>query len=157
MPQSIMELTKDLILVQIEKRQFSPKTLQETLQRTYARLTTQRAKAAGVEARTISPVPATATLSAPGGGWRKSISKHSVACLECGASYRQLSRRHLQEHDLDPMAYRAKHGIPRTQPLSAKAVTAMRRTIAHKARPWEKAPTYTKVREGQAGDGGADG
>jgi len=50
--------------------------------------------------------------------------------------------RHFKKHDLDPRAYRAKYGIPRTQPLAAKALTAWRKQLVHQNRPWEKAPTY---------------
>jgi len=77
--------------------------------------------------------------------WRKSITKHTVMCLECGQSYKQLSVRHLKEHGLDGRSYRVKYGIPRTQPLSAKKTIALRKEIVQRARPWEKAPTFLKA------------
>jgi len=79
--------------------------------------------------------------------WRKSMTKHAVTCLECGASFKQLSVRHLKEHGLDGKAYRVKYGIPRTQPLAAKEITSRRKEIVQRARPWEKAPTYLKAQE----------
>ncbi len=46
-----------------------------------------------------------------------------TSCLACGASFKQLSGRHLKEHGLDGKAYRVKYGIPRAQPLAAKETT----------------------------------
>jgi predicted transcriptional regulator len=79
--------------------------------------------------------------------WRKSIKKNSVQCLICGATFKQLSARHLRQHDLDPRIYRQQFGIPRTQALSAKETTALRRRVVQNIRPWEKAPTYKKSQE----------
>ncbi|ETX03836.1 MucR family transcriptional regulator [Candidatus Entotheonella palauensis] len=71
--------------------------------------------------------------------WKRSIAKYAVTCLECGATFRQLSARHLRVHDLDSRSYRAKYGIPRTQPLSSRQATARRRELAQQIRPWEQA------------------
>jgi predicted transcriptional regulator len=73
--------------------------------------------------------------------------------LVCGASFKQLSVRHLRNHELDPRSYRQRFGIPRTQPLSAKDTTAMRKKIVQQSRPWEKAPTYVKARKLKANNG----
>jgi hypothetical protein len=53
-------------------------------------------------------------------------------------------------HGLDGPSYRAKYGIPRTQPLAARTTTERRRQVVQETRPWEKAPTY---RKGQARNG----
>jgi predicted transcriptional regulator len=76
--------------------------------------------------------------------WKKSITKHAVTCLECGASFRQLSSRHLKLHDLDGRTYRTKYGIPVTQSLAARATTALRQQIVQQSRPWEKTSTFMK-------------
>jgi predicted transcriptional regulator len=76
---------------------------------------------------------------------RKSIKKYSVECLICGTIFKQLSARHLRQHDLDPRTYRQRFGIPRSQALSAKETTAMRRRVVQNIRPWEKAPTYVQA------------
>ena len=101
------------------------------------------------ETGTISPVQGAEAARAPV-AWRKSITKHAVTCLECGATYKQLSKRHLQDHELDGRSYRVKFGIPRTQPLAARAVTAVRRKITQQVRPWEKTPRFLKAQEEQA-------
>ena len=143
MPQSILEMAKDLVMAQITARQLSPDEMHQALQQTYASLTSLQAQEDGhgsVAIATPQPTPAPAN-------WRKSVTKHTVTCLECGASFKQLSGRHLQEHTLDGKAYRIKYGIPRTQPLAAKEITLKRKEIVQRSRPWEKAPAYVKAQK----------
>ena len=83
--------------------------------------------------------------------WKQSIKKHAIVCMVCGAAFKQLSVRHLKEHNLDARSYRVKFGIPRIQPLSSKETTTMRKKIVQCSRPWEKAPTYIKAQERKNG------
>jgi predicted transcriptional regulator len=151
MAQSILEMAKDLVMAQIQAGALPPDDMHKELQRTYASLMELKVKE---ESGGFSLAMATAQhddISSNGGiatdqsQWRKSVKKHTIECLECGATFKQLSIRHLKDHNLDARAYRAKYGIPRTQPLSAKDTTAMRKKIVQKSRPWEKAPTYMKA------------
>ncbi len=151
MAQSILEMAKDLVMAMIQAGTLSVEDMHKELQKTYASLLELKTK----EEATISGgLPATPVVftSDTGNGqekieWKKSIRKHTIECLECGATFKQLSVRHLKEHDLDARSYRAKYGIPRTHPLSAKDTTAVRKKIAQKSRPWEKAPTYMKSQQ----------
>src|SRR5262252_1979447 len=113
------------------------------LQQTYTTLMTLKAQE---DADGIVPVTTPAIPPKPV-DWRKSLTKHTVTCLECGQSYKQLSVRHLKDHGLDGRSYRVKYGIPRTQPLSAKKTIALRKEIVQRSRPWEKAPTFRKAQE----------
>jgi predicted transcriptional regulator len=143
MPQSILEMAKDLVMAQIAARQLSPDEMHQALQHTYASL-----KALQAQEDTNGGIAiATPELPQAPANWRKSITKHAVTCLECGASFKQLSTRHFKEHGLDGRSYRAKYGIPRTQPLSAKETTSKRKEIVQSSRPWEKAPTFVKAQE----------
>jgi predicted transcriptional regulator len=143
---SVLAMAKDLVLAQIRVGHLPPDAMQTLLQDTYAHLMALKAHEEG---RSLSTIDERAVVAAPV-NWKKSITKHTVACLECGASFKQLSIRHLKEHDLDPQSYRAKYGIPRRQPLAAKAVTAQRQQLVQQSRPWEKAPTYLKAQERKA-------
>lgn len=151
MAQSILEMAKDLIMAQIQSGALPPEDMHKELQKTYASLLdlksleeTSALSLIGVSrALDRSPTDSTARPEPP--QWRKSIKKQSIECLECGASFKQLSVRHLRDHDLDPRGYRTKYGIPRTQPLSARDTTAMRKRIVQESRPWEKAPTYLRA------------
>jgi predicted transcriptional regulator len=124
MVQPIIEMAKDLTLALIENNLIAPEDMQERLQQIHASLCELKAREDGnigsgeggeEEVRGRLPVI----------DWKKSIKKHSVECLICGATFKQLSTRHLRQHDLDPRTYRQHFGIPRTQALSAKETTAM--------------------------------
>jgi hypothetical protein len=84
-----------------------------------------------------------------------SITKLTVACLECGREMKQLTRRHLQEHGLNNQTYRSKYGIPPTQPLSARATTRRRQQIVQEVQRWEKAPGYRTAQQKQSATAGA--
>ena len=143
MSQTLLAMAKDLILAQIQAHRLSPEEMHQALQQTYATLMTLQAQddADGIVAVTT---PETPSKPVP---WRKSITKHTVTCLECGQSYKQLSVRHLKDHGLDGRSYRVKYGISRTQPLAAKEITSRRKEMVQRSRPWEKAPTFVKVQE----------
>ena len=139
MSESLLEMAKDLVQAQVQAGQLSPDNMAEALQQTHASLMT-------LQAKETNPIE---TPSVPT-DWRKSITRHAITCLECGQSFKQLSLRHLSQHDLDGRSYREKYGIPRTQSLAARATTARRREIVQQSRPWEKTPTYVKAQEGKA-------
>jgi len=141
MSQTLVEMAKDLVMAQIEAHNLSPDQMHQALQHTYASLQalkTQEDANGNVAVGTpvIRPEPV---------HWRKSITKHVVTCLECGASFKQLSVRHLKEHGLDGRSYHVKYGIPRTQPLAAKEITSHRQEVVQRTKPWEKAPTFVKA------------
>jgi predicted transcriptional regulator len=143
MSQTLLEMAKDLVMAQIAAHRLSPEDMHQALQQTYASL--QALKAQEDSPGSVAVVTP-ATLPKPV-NWRKSITKHTVTCLECRASFKQLSVRHLTEHGLDGKAYRIKYGIPRTQSLAAKEVTSRRKAMVQRSRPWEKAPTFVKAQE----------
>ena len=142
MSQTLLAMAKDLVMAQIEAHGLAPEDMHQALQQTYASLQALKAQedahgsVAVVTPATPKPVD-----------WRKSITKHVVTCLECGASFKQLSVRHLKEHGLDGKAYRIKYGIPRTQPLAVKETKLRRKEITQRLRPWENAPTFLKEQE----------
>ncbi len=143
MPQTLLEMAKDLVLAQIEAHKLSPEEMHQALQHTHTSLLALKAQE---DAHGSVPV-ATPEMPPKPVDWRKSITKHTVTCLACGASFKQLSVRHLKEHGLDGKTYRIKYGIPRTQPLAAKEITAIRKESMQRSRPWEKAPMFIKAQE----------
>jgi len=138
MAQSAIEIAKELTMALIETGNVPPEDMQDTLQKTYATLAALKAQeeTGSGAVKTHKPVD-----------WRKSITRHAITCLECGASFKQLSVRHLRHHGLDGRSYREKYGIPRTQPLASTMTTARRRQVVRETRPWEKAPAYIKAQE----------
>ena len=143
MSQTLLEMAKDLVMAQIEGHRLSPEEMHQSLQHTYASLQALKTQE---DAHGSVAVATPETPSKPV-NWKQSITKHTVTCLECGASFKQLSVRHLREHGLDGRSYRAHYGIPRVQSLAAKEITLRRKKIVQESRPWEKAPTYLKAQE----------
>ena len=140
MAHTMLELAKDFVLAQMQVQALSLDNVRHVLQHTHRSLMTLKAQETGND---VTTPPARVP-------WRTSITKHTVMCLECGARFKQLSGRHFRLHALDAASYRAKYGIPRTQPLAAKATTTLRKQIVQQNRPWEKAPTYQKAHPVQA-------
>ena len=143
MTQTLLEMAKDLVLAQIQAHRLSPDDMHQALQQTYASLQALKTQE---DSHSSVAIATPETLSKPV-DWRKSITKHTVTCLECRASFKQLSAKHLREHSLDGRSYRIKYAIPRAQPLSAKETTSRRKEMVQRSRPWEKAPTYLKAQE----------
>src|SRR6266568_4073817 len=141
MSHTLLAMAKDLVIAQIEAHRLLPDAMHTALQQTYARLQalqSQEDAHGSVAVVTLKTPPAAIH-------WKKSITKHTVTCLECRASFKQLSVRHLREHGLNGRSYRTKYGIPRTQALSAKETTVRRKAMVQRSRPWEKAPTFLKA------------
>jgi predicted transcriptional regulator len=146
MPHTILEMATNIVLAQMQVQVLSIDDMQRVLQHTHRSLLALHAQEAGGDMRAVE----TAAPPEARGNWRKSIRKHKVTCLECGARFKQLSVRHFRQHHLDAASYRAKYGIPRTQPLAAKATTALRKQIVQTTKPWENAPTYVTAQTRKA-------
>lgn len=142
-------MTKDLVKSQIKHQHLSPENLPQTLQETYDSLLALKVQEDRLEVGDVGHLQETQTTPIPV-DWKKSITKHAITCLECGQSFKQLSLRHLSQHDLNSRSYREKYRIPRTQPLSAKATTARRREIAREIKPWELTPRALQAKEERA-------
>src|SRR5215510_10583345 len=106
MPQTLLEMAKDLVLAQIQAQRLPPEEMHQALQQTYASLQALKAQ----EDTNVNVAMATSETPPEPVNWKKSITKHHVTCLERGASFKQLSVRHLKEHGLDGKAYRIKYG-----------------------------------------------
>ena len=133
MPQTPLEMAKELVAELIRVHQLPPDETNALLMRTHAvLLSLHQAEDAGVSSQERPGSAATTD-------WKRSISRHAVICLECGSSFKQLSTRHLKVHGLDPTTYRQKYGIPSTQSLSSHQASARRRELAKQIRPWEQA------------------
>ena len=141
MPQTLLEMAKDLILAQIQAQQLSPEGMHAALQQTYASLLalhTQEdaSSSVAVAIPEIHPQPI---------HWRRSITHLTVTCLVCHARFKQLSASHLRKHGLDSRSYRQRYRIPPRQPLAARIVSAHHKQLAKQSRPWEKTPMYRKA------------
>ncbi len=69
---------------------------------------------------------------------KKAIKEKSIVCLECGKSFRILTKRHLKSHGLTPEEYRQKWGYKKGQALIAKALARERRKKMQEIKLWTK-------------------
>ena len=58
---------------------------------------------------------------------RKSIKEKSITCMECGKTFKILTRKHLASHNLDAAEYREKWGLKKDTPLVCKGLQRERR------------------------------
>lgn len=68
----------------------------------------------------------------------KSIKEKSVTCLECGKTFKIITRKHLAMHGLDADSYREKWGIKKNSPLVCKELQRERRKKMKEMKLWEK-------------------
>ncbi len=61
---------------------------------------------------------------------KKSVTKDSIICLECGSSQKMLKRHLRTAHDLTPEQYRERFNLPPDYPLTAPSYSAQRSKMA---------------------------
>ena len=69
---------------------------------------------------------------------RKSIKEKSITCMECGKTFKILTRKHLIGHGLDTAEYREKWGFKKDTPLVCKGLQRERRKKMKDMKLWEK-------------------
>lgn len=68
----------------------------------------------------------------------RQISEKGVTCLECGKTFKLLTRRHLLSHGLTAEEYREKWGYAKDMPLVCKSLQRERRKKMKDMKLWEK-------------------
>ncbi|MDR2893707.1 MAG: MucR family transcriptional regulator [Deltaproteobacteria bacterium] len=74
----------------------------------------------------------------------KAIKEKTITCVECGRSFKLLTKKHLATHGLTPEEYRAKCGYKKNTPLVCKALQRERRKKMKDMRLWERRTTAAK-------------
>ncbi len=69
---------------------------------------------------------------------RKVMREKSITCLECGKSFKVITKRHLAQHNLTPDEYRDKHGYKKGTPLVCKGLQRERRKKMKEMKLWER-------------------
>lgn len=130
MSKSLLELAAEIVQAQVTVNHMSAETVESALKVIYNTL--RRIQAAEENGCLLPAEQAAPALESGGGELRpglspaESIQEDKVVCLECGAAFRQLTANHLRGHGLTPREYKKKYQFPLKQPLSAKALTAIR-------------------------------
>lgn len=69
---------------------------------------------------------------------KKAIKEKSITCLECGRSFKVLTKKHLAAHGLTPEQYREKYGLKKGTALCAKSLVRERRKKMQDMKLWER-------------------
>lgn len=72
---------------------------------------------------------------------KKAVREKSIVCLECGKTFKVITKKHLASHDLTPPEYKDKWGYPKGTPLVCKSLQRERRKKMKSMRLWEKRKT----------------
>jgi len=69
---------------------------------------------------------------------KKAIREKSVVCLECGKTFKVLTKRHLDLHGLTPDEYKAKWGFKKNTALIAKGLARQRKKKMNEMQLWKR-------------------
>lgn len=69
---------------------------------------------------------------------KKAIKEKSITCLECGRSFKIITKKHLAQHELTPAEYREKWGYKKNTPLACKSLQRERRRNMQDMKLWER-------------------
>ncbi|MFP4629997.1 MAG: MucR family transcriptional regulator [Desulfohalobiaceae bacterium] len=69
---------------------------------------------------------------------KKAIREKSVICLECGKTFKVLTKRHLSIHGLTPAEYKQKWGYKKGTALIAKSLARERRKKMQEMQLWKR-------------------
>ena len=75
---------------------------------------------------------------------KKSIKEKIVTCLECGKTFKIITKKHLASHGLTADGYREKWGFKKGTALTCKELQRMRRKKMADMRLWEKRKKVVK-------------
>ncbi|WP_027371561.1 MucR family transcriptional regulator [Desulfovermiculus halophilus] len=69
---------------------------------------------------------------------KKAIREKSVVCLECGKTFKVLTKRHLALHGLTPEEYKEKWGMKKNTALIAKGLARQRKQKMNEMQLWKR-------------------
>ncbi|MEW5775056.1 MAG: MucR family transcriptional regulator [Thermodesulfobacteriota bacterium] len=118
--------------LEIAKAQASVRTMsEEEILAMVQKLATSLARLAG-------ETPLAEAEEAPATDPKKAIREKSVTCLECGKSFKVLTKRHLASHGLTAAEYKEKWGYPKKTTLVCKGLARERRKKMAEMKLWER-------------------
>jgi len=91
---------------------------------------------------------------------KRAIRNKSIVCLECGRTFKTLSKKHLESHGLTPDGYRAKWGYKKRASLSCRETAKARSERMKEMKLWtrtgKKPDDKEKPAKGKAKDASKD-
>jgi len=127
MGKSLAEMAAEIVQAQAGVGRMSPEEIEACLYKTFQTLMEIHKKEQGVEEEEVKEETELERLrNSP----MESIQRNKVVDLETGQEFKIITNRHLKKLGLTTKEYKKKWGIPLSQPLSAKSLTAKRRKMA---------------------------
>ncbi|MCI5221857.1 MAG: transcriptional regulator [Candidatus Electrothrix sp. AR4] len=118
MNKTLVEMTAEIIQSQISGSNMNTDEIKTALNDTYQTLKDlQEAELSGSNVEEEEEKPAMEP--------KRSIQKNKIVCLECGQSFKMLTK-HLKSHDMTSKEYRKKYGFSGSQSLCARALSEER-------------------------------
>ncbi len=118
MSKTLVEMTAEIIQSQISGSNMNTDEIKTALHDTYQTLKDlQEAEISGSNVDEKEDKP---TMDP-----KRSIQKNRIVCLECGQSFKMLTK-HLKSHDMTSKEYRKKYGFSSTQSLCARVLSEER-------------------------------
>jgi predicted transcriptional regulator len=116
MSKTLVEMTAEIVQSHISGSTMNTEEISTALHETYQTLKAlQEAEATGCMADDKE-------CNKPDIEPKRSIQKNKIVCLECGQSFKMLTK-HLKSHNMNAREYRKKYGFSSRQSLCAKALS----------------------------------
>ncbi len=136
MSKPLFELAAEIVTAQAANTPMSPEDISDAINKVHQTLTRLQAHESGqaaIETSQASATPVDEDLAKLRTTPNRAIKKNTVVCLECGAEFKILNKKHIASHGLSPVEYREKWGYGTRQALAAKALSEKRRKVAQEA------------------------
>jgi predicted transcriptional regulator len=117
MDEAVLGFTARVVSGYVSNNRLSGEQLPELIEAVYRSLSS-----AGAAVAAIEPVVAV----------KKSVFGDHLVCLACGASFSMLKRHLKTEHQLTPIEYRERYGLPHDYPIVAPDYAKVRSRLAKK-------------------------
>lgn len=128
MDKKLIEIASEIVQAQVARGHMTTTEISSSLLQVFEALhELQLAESGAIDLREI-PEPESTPALKP----EESIRDDRVICLECGAEFRQLTKKHLVSHGLSSDEYRRKYGFSKSTPLAAKSLIKARQATAQK-------------------------
>lgn len=72
------------------------------------------------------------------GSGKKSIKENSIVCMECGKTFKLITKKHLLLHNLTPEEYRVKYEIKKGTALASKSLIRDRKKKMQEMELWKR-------------------
>jgi len=128
MTKTLVEMAAEIVQAQAGVARMSPDEIEACLNKTFVALRAINGKEQGAEVE--AEEQPNEELEELRKNPMASIQRTKVIDLETGQEFKIITNRHLKKLGMTTKEYKKKWGIPLSQPLSAKSLTAKRRKLA---------------------------